>query len=66
MKEKPFTSNQVREIRKSFGMTQQEFADEVGVHRTTIARWETGVSPVGLLESNAIRRFLERRDRGAA
>ena len=60
------TPTQVREIRESLGMTQQEFAGEVGVHRITVVRWERGFSPVGLPESNAIRALVELRDRGAA
>ncbi len=35
---------QVASIRKGFGLTQAEFAKEVGVSRVTVARWEGGVS----------------------
>jgi len=31
-----------RAIRESAGVTQEEIAAELGVHRVTIGRWETG------------------------
>lgn len=31
---------QLREMRKTLGMTQQQFADEIGVHVRTIRNWE--------------------------
>lgn len=31
-----------RAIRNDAGISQQEIADEIGVHRMTIARWEAG------------------------
>lgn len=31
-----------RAVRVAAGVTQQRLADEVGVHRMTVARWETG------------------------
>lgn len=29
-------------IREVLGLTQAELADEIGVHRVTVARWESG------------------------
>lgn len=29
-------------LRHLLGITQQELADRIGVHRGTVARWETG------------------------
>ena len=35
--------------RTALGLTQQQLADAVGVHRVTVARWETGTAvPLGL------------------
>jgi DNA-binding transcriptional regulator YiaG len=31
-----------RAIRDAVGVSQQEVADELGVHRVSVARWETG------------------------
>ena len=36
------TDIDVRALRDALGMTQEEFAREVGVSFTTVSRWETG------------------------
>lgn len=35
----------IKELRKALGLTQQEFANRVGVKRNTIAQYETGRNP---------------------
>ena len=45
--------NRLRELRKAKGLTQQQLAQESGVHRTNIARYETGRN--SLSERNLIR-----------
>jgi putative transcriptional regulator len=43
------TSNEIRKLRETLGLTQEEFAKKVGAGRATIARWESGQSkPTGL------------------
>lgn len=37
----------LKEIRKTLGLTQQEFADELGISRNNIASYETGKSNPG-------------------
>lgn len=38
--------NKIREIRKTLGMTQEQLADKIGVKRSVISKYETGlVSP---------------------
>lgn len=32
----------IKAIRKALGLTQQEFADRIGIQRSTIAQYETG------------------------
>lgn len=32
---------EIKELRRSLKLTQQEFADKIGVDRVTVARWET-------------------------
>lgn len=36
------TPEEIRAVRKGKGMTQQQFAVEIGVNVTTVARWESG------------------------
>ena len=45
--------NRLREIRKGKGLTQMMLAQKSGVHRTSIARYETGRN--GLSEKNMLR-----------
>lgn len=33
---------ELRRIREELGLTQEELAQEIGVHRVTIAKWEAG------------------------
>jgi DNA-binding transcriptional regulator YiaG len=33
----------IRSLRQHMGMTQQQFADELGVRQKTVSEWETGV-----------------------
>jgi len=33
---------ELKRIRETLGLTQEEFADEIGVHRVTVAKWEAG------------------------
>jgi transcriptional regulator with XRE-family HTH domain len=32
--------SEVKRIRQALGLTQQEFADRLGVHKVTVAKWE--------------------------
>jgi len=39
----------IKRLRKSLGLTQEQFAGEIGAHRVTVADWETGAhQPRGL------------------
>ncbi len=35
-------ATELKRIREELGMTQAQLADEVGVHRVTVAKWEAG------------------------
>lgn len=66
------TSSEVRRIREALGLTQDEFAERLGTHRVTVAKWEAGMrSPRGtavtlirLLASTAPRRAPSKRTSG--
>ena len=36
------TSTQIKALRKSLGLTQQQLADVIAATQVTVARWETG------------------------
>jgi len=65
-------AHEITRRRTALGLTQQQLADAVGVHRVTVVRWETGrATPLGLalrlleetlsrLEHDAARRAARR------
>ena len=46
---------EVKFLRGALDMTQEALAARLGVHRTTVARWEIGDVPMGQVESMALR-----------
>jgi transcriptional regulator with XRE-family HTH domain len=50
-----------RAIREAAGVTQERMAEELGVHRVTVARWEqtSGRSPRGELRARYARLLRE-------
>ena len=50
------TGAEIKELRKKLEMTQQQLADELGVHQVTVALWETNQKR----PSNLAKRQLER------
>ena len=52
------TKNQLIALRKRTGLGRTQFAERLGVDRTTIFRWETGSRNIGKFEAEAIRRLV--------
>lgn len=51
-------NDRIRQLRKYFDLTQQEFADRIGVKRNTIATYETGRNePIDAVVSLICREF---------
>lgn len=50
----------VRDLRRMAGLSQAALAASLGVHRTTVARWETGVLPIPKWVELAFRESLIR------
>ena len=50
------TGPEIKELRKRLKLTQQQLADKLGVHRVTVAEWETNHKR----PSNLAKRQLER------
>jgi putative zinc finger/helix-turn-helix YgiT family protein len=46
---------EVRFLRNALDLTQELLAERLGVHRTTVARWEIGEVRIGQAESMALR-----------
>ena len=58
-----WTPDGIKDFRERQAMSQQQMAEVLGVHITTISRWENGhtiVSNLGGKRLDALRRRLER------
>lgn len=47
--------DEILEARKRLGMSVQQMADRLGVHRDTYSKWERGVQKIPAIGSTAIR-----------
>jgi DNA-binding transcriptional regulator YiaG len=53
----------VKKIRLHLGLTQDQFAAKIGVHRMTVSKWETGAnSPTGMA-LQALERLAQRAEK---
>lgn len=50
---------EIKELRKRLKLTQQEFADKIGVDRVTVARWETNNKRPSKLAKRQLARLAE-------
>jgi DNA-binding transcriptional regulator YiaG len=51
---------QVKRLRKVLGMTQQKFADFLGVPQSTVGRWEAGLNSPRGLNLKALKELAEK------
>lgn len=49
------TPTDVRRIRKRLRLTQRQFAERLGVHTVTVAKWEAGMQPIRNTHQTLIR-----------
>jgi DNA-binding transcriptional regulator YiaG len=49
------TKDELREIRTALDLSQRDFARRIGVAPRTLARWEDGIHPIGLVYEKLIR-----------
>jgi len=54
----PLRAKEVSFLRGLLGLSQAELGERLGVHRVSVARWETAAARVGILESFAIRTIV--------
>ena len=52
---------ELKRIREELGLTQEELADELGVHRVTVGRWEIGERGISELAARLIVRIRDER-----
>ena len=49
------TNEQVKRARLALGLTVQQMADMLGIHRDTYSKWERGVQKIPAIGATAIR-----------
>lgn len=52
------TQNRIRELRKKGRLSQQTFADQIGVFCNTISNWETGYSQISLENAKKVAEYF--------
>lgn len=52
------TQNRIRDLRKKARLSQQAFADQIGVFRNTISNWETGYSQISLENAKNVAEYF--------
>ena len=50
---------EIRALRERMGMTQREFADEIGVRPEIVCRWENGHREPGKVVVTLLRRMMQ-------
>lgn len=57
-----FTPAELKSIRLSFGLSQADFAQLLGIHLQTWCKWERGVQKQPAIADTALRLLIEKRD----
>lgn len=57
------TTTQLKQIRAALGWSQQRLAEELGVQRNTVNRWEMGLNPIPPMAERLLA-LLSHRPRG--
>lgn len=52
------TQNRIKKLRKQAKLSQQTFADQIGVFRNTISNWETGYSQISLENAKKVSEYF--------
>lgn len=59
----PMSPEQIKRLRKTLRLTQQELADLIGTYQVTVARWETGARRPRGLYLKALQELAEKAKR---
>lgn len=54
------TPTQLKSIRATLGWSQQRLAEELGVRRNTVTRWEMGLNPIPPMAERLLRMLCAR------
>lgn len=54
------TPASLKSLRTTLGWSQQRLADELGVQRNTVARWEMGLHPIAPIAARLIQSIIAR------
>lgn len=54
------TRSHLKSIRTTLGWSQQRLADELGVQRNTVARWEMGMHPISPMAARLVESLIAR------
>jgi DNA-binding XRE family transcriptional regulator len=57
--DKAMTAIELKQLRMLLGWSQDRLAQELGVHRNTVARWEMGMYPVPVMVAKLVRLWTE-------
>ena len=55
---------ELKSMRKRLGITQEELASSLGVHRVSVARWEAGMRKIPNMLTLAIKALESERQKG--
>lgn len=61
--------NAIKKFRRSLGLTQESFADELGVSRAAVAKWEGGVytpSRLAMIQIESLRVMSKFKKKGGS
>ncbi len=50
----PMTPGDLKTLRAALGLSQQALAEQLGVTRNTVTRWEMGMHPIPTLAANLL------------
>lgn len=67
MTNEAITPEEIRAIRETLGMSQAQFASEIGVDQSRVSRWEKGENPPSRVAMKVIRKMSgDRQSEGEA
>ncbi|MDY7232834.1 helix-turn-helix domain-containing protein [Hyalangium rubrum] len=60
------TKEEIKKVRDGLGLTQEQFAQLLGVHTLTVSKWERGLLSPSPYQGSLISSFAKARERSAS